>query len=173
MEKDVMHYGLKMFLYYFEDENFESGKTASFKEFLNLLPQKDGYNSEYEVLEGWDGEPKMNFFGYKEKSVTGFANPAKILGRYIELSMKNGHLIDWKKITEISKDVVKIWKKYLYEAGFSLLKELEIPLDTGMEIKRLGKIFYEKIVSFENNPEYNEIFERFSYEAKELKRKIK
>ena len=67
-----MHYGLKMFLYYFEDENFESGKTASFRELLNLLPQKDGYNSEYEVLEGWDGEPKMNFFGYKEKSVTGF-----------------------------------------------------------------------------------------------------
>lgn len=108
------------------------------KEIIKIIKEE---TSEFEILEGVSGEPIIENFGFEE--ITGYGNPAKILGKAVEISLKNKEPLKIEEIIRISVSTEEIYGNFLYQCAILLLKKLNIDIEkeiTETEIKTIFEI---------------------------------
>ena len=106
------------------------------KEIIRIIKEE---TSEFEILEGFSGEPIIENFGFKE--IEGYGNPAKILGKAIEISLKNRNPLKIEEIIRISDSTEKIYGNFLYQCAILLLKKLNIDIEKEITETEMKKIF--------------------------------
>ena len=97
--------------------------------------------SEFEILEGVSGESIIENFGFEE--IAGYGNPAKILGKAVEISLKNKEPLKIEEIIRISDSTEEIYGNFLYQCTIFLLKKLNFDIEkeiTEIEMKTIFEI---------------------------------
>ena len=97
--------------------------------------------SEFEILEGVSGESIIENFGFEE--IVGYGNPAKILGKAVEISLKNKEPLKIEEIIRISDSTEEIYGNFLYQCAIFLLKKLNFDIEkeiTEIEMKTIFEI---------------------------------
>ena len=106
------------------------------KEIIKIIKKE---TSEFEILEGVSGEPIIENFGFEE--IAGYGNPAKILGKAIEISLKNRNPLKIEEIIKISDSTEKIYGNFLYQCAILLLKKLNIDIEKEITETEMKTIF--------------------------------
>lgn len=108
------------------------------KEIIKIIKEE---TSEFEILEGVSGESIIENFGFEE--IVGYGNPAKILGKAVEISLKNKEPLKIEEIIRISDSTEEIYGNFLYQCAILLLKKLNIDIKkeiTEIEMKTIFEI---------------------------------
>ena len=92
-------------------------------------------------MEGVSGESIIENFGFEE--IAGYGNPAKILGKAVEISLKNKEPLKIEEIIRISDSTEEIYGNFLYQCAIFLLKKLNFDIEkeiTEIEMKTIFEI---------------------------------